>query len=519
LFLELVQDTVKSKFGDACFANWNGKWVPVLVLSPYDCADEYIRREWHKMYREYLDSKKGSKMNHLVLWYGFEDVSEKYGFVTEFKSFEDGENEGLFHSNATTGSQLTTNEQRERDGLKKLRKAFNLPAKDRLVRNNSNLYSQEKKRPFSNYEAILHDTGTQKESTLVTVEEKKDRSFVYTDAMEETEFSKNVTELLPIMLQMKAAVSAGKRELMFSLLHEISILVHGIAPSFLLRHEIPKIFKEARKAFNDEGAKAKLKCITDSMNSVYHNKIDRRPKAVKAFVVSLKPEGIPVVKPNQQTLIPNSVVLPKNDKQQQTITKSLDTRNTISRVGLTKRMLPCVSLKKLIHISQQSDVTPLVVDKKNNQQTSQTISVTPKWLTEDLQYNLEQQVQDDDDNRKLGKELLCCLDVDWPDELYKKINFESFVFQLEQAIFKWSQNSHMDIPLKCRKGHPGEYSYPYPDNYFKKVGHIISGLSIGNASDRNHTPRLLNELLQGKFPSPMDLVKLSRSEIYNSLKS
>ena len=40
-----------------------------------------------------LDSTKGTKMEHLVLWYGFENISEKYGFVDEFKTYEEAKNE------------------------------------------------------------------------------------------------------------------------------------------------------------------------------------------------------------------------------------------------------------------------------------------------------------------------------------------------------------------------------------------------------------------------------------------
>jgi len=529
MFLDVVQESVKSMFGVACFGNWNGKWVPVLVLSPYDCAEEFIRREWNNMYQKYLNSPKGSKMKHLVLWYGFEDLTEKYGFVDEFKSFDNGKKEGLLDRYITRGSHLTTNEQRERDGLKKLSEAINVPSKDRLVRNVLNP-SHEHERPFSNYEAILHGTGIKKESNMITRELENKPSFIYTEVMEDTENSKNETELLPIMEQFKDAVFQGERELMFSCLSEISTFVHEIAPSFLFRHEIPEIFKNARRKFKDEEAKAKIKCITDAISSVYRQKIDRRTKNVsksfdsiaknlneEAVDVSVITEGVSLVKRSQPTLVGNSVVLPKNDRQPKEATKSLDTRAKIPRVDITKKKSP-FSLQQLIVKSQQSPVTSCVVDIKKDQQTSKTASLTPKWLTEDLQTDVEQHLQDVDKNREIGKELLCCIDAYWPDEISENINFETFISQLEQAIFQWSQSSQIDNPTTSRKVQTGEYNYPYPDNYFKKLGHIISGLSVGNFSDLNQTPSLLYELVKGKFPTPMDLVKLSGSEIYNSIK-
>ena len=501
-FLGIVQVAVKSMFREACFAKWNGKWLPVLVLSPYDCADETIRRNWHMRYRKYLNSQKGSRMKHLVLWYGYENVSERYGFVDEFKCYEEGKKEGLhlFLSN-TTGKQLTTNEHREVDGLYKLSKAIDVPAKDRLVRDKTQL-SRKLGSLFSNYEAILNDSVTEKESTLIT-RRTEDESNLYTVDLEKTEFYRNEQELLPFMQQLKDTVTMEQREHMFSLLIEISAYVHGMAPSFLVHHGIPKLFKQARKTFEDEEAKGKIKYITDAMNSVYNDKKNRRPKDFTECWVSC--DMIQEEKSRMESTSRDSIEM-FNQKQQK--------RKSNSDV-LQKSKKPHFSIKRLIDVSQQSAPPPVVVDIKKEKTTSLPASFTPKWLIEELQCNLEQQLVENKD-RALGKTLLSCIDVDWPQEISQVINFESFIHHIEQAVFHWSQIPKSDNACNIRKRQ--EKVLKYPDNYWKKIQHIISGLSIGNDIDPDHKPRLLDELLLGKYPSPMDLVKLPGSVFYNSMK-
>ena len=55
IFLDNVHDDVKKMFREACFAEWNGEWVPVLVLSPFDITERNIQDQWYENYETFCE--------------------------------------------------------------------------------------------------------------------------------------------------------------------------------------------------------------------------------------------------------------------------------------------------------------------------------------------------------------------------------------------------------------------------------------------------------------------------------
>ena len=53
--LELLSDSIKTKFGLVCLAKWGKETLPALVLSPYSVAPGRVRREWFASFTKVRD--------------------------------------------------------------------------------------------------------------------------------------------------------------------------------------------------------------------------------------------------------------------------------------------------------------------------------------------------------------------------------------------------------------------------------------------------------------------------------
>ena len=494
IFLDNVHDDVKKMFREACFAEWNGVWVPVLVLSPFDITERIIQDQWHENYETFLNSTKGTKMEHLVLWYGFENVSEKYGFVDEFKTYEEAKNEGL-HVFRSSNAQLTSNEQRVLDGFIKIREAIKVRPSDRFIRTKI-MSSGKAKRDLENIDVFNRGSDSNKKTTSET-HNVKGALNVYTVEKEQAEFHLNEKNILPTMHKLRDAVSQKEKEGMFSLLNEIESAVPGIAPSFIELYDIGMFLKRTKQSFVDAELIAKVKAITEAMKMLYLEKRSRRPKDFKltwkACDTILKQVEIKSSKVSSK-VVASPELAAKSRKKSFSVRSMIDRslRNASSSVEAHARKEHITTLV----------VPPLLVSKRE----------LPKWLTEALPENVLDPSADDND-RVIGKEFIDCIDADWPEDVLQQINFDSFVHHIEQAAYDWSQ---VDEAQMSRRRNTSVLKYP--NNYFMKIRDIVSGLSLGNHFDSKHYPKLLDELLKGKYATPMDLVKLPGLIFYESMK-
>jgi hypothetical protein len=496
LFLDNVNDDVKKMFREACFAEWNGEWVPVLVLSPFDITERNIQDQWYENYETFLNSTKGTKIKHLVLWYGFENVPEKYGFVDKFKTYEEAKNEGLHifrPSNAV--NQLTSNDQRVLDGFIKISEAIKIRPSDRFIRTKI-MSSGKAKRDLENIDVFNRGSDSNKKTTSET-HNVKGALNVYTVEKEQAEFHLNEKNILPTMHKLRDAVSQKEKEGMFSLLNEIESAVPGIAPSFIELYDIGMFLKRTKQSFVDAELIAKVKAITEAMKMLYLEKRSRRPKDFKltwkACDTILKQVEIKSSKVSSK-VVASPELAAKSRKKSFSVRSMIDCslRNASSSVEAHARKEHITTLV----------VPPLLVSKRE----------LPKWLTEALPENVLDPSADDND-RVIGKEFIDCIDADWPEEVLQQINFDSFVHHIEQAAYDWSQ---VDETQMSRRRNTSVLKYP--NNYFMKIRDIVSGLSLGNHFDSKHYPKLLDELLKGKYATPMDLVKLPGIIFYESMK-
>ena len=496
IFLDNVHDDVKKMFREACFAEWNGVWVPVLVLSPFDITERIIQDQWHENYETFLNSTKGTKIKHLVLWYGFENVPEKYGFVDKFKTYEEAKNEGLHifrPSNAV--NQLTSNDQRVLDGFIKISEAIKIRPSDRFIRTKI-MSSGKAKRDLENIDVFNRGSDSNKKTTSET-HNVKGALNVYTVEKEQAEFHLNEKNILPTMHKLRDAVSQKEKEGMFSLLNEIESAVPGIAPSFIELYDIGMFLKRTKQSFVDAELIAKVKAITEAMKMLYLEKRSRRPKDFKltwkACDTILKQVEIKSSKVSIK-VVASPELAAKSRKKSFSVRSMIDRslRNASSSVEAHARKEHITTLV----------VPPLLVSKRE----------LPKWLTEALPENVLDPSADDND-RVIGKEFIDCIDADWPEEVLQQINFDSFVHHIEQAAYDWSQ---VDETQMSRRRNTSVLKYP--NNYFMKIRDIVSGLSLGNHFDSKHYPKLLDELLKGKYATPMDLVKLPGIIFYESMK-
>jgi len=494
IFLDNVHDDVKKMFREACFAEWNGVWVPVLVLSPFDITERIIQDQWHENYETFLNSTKGTKMEHLVLWYGFENVSEKYGFVDEFKTYEEAKNEGL-HVFRSSNAQLTSNEQRVLDGFIKIREAIKVRPSDRFIRTKIKS-SGKSKRYLANIDVFKRESDPIKTTTSETHNDKGALN-VYTVVKEQAEFYLNEMNILPTMHTLRDAVSQKEKEGIISLLNEIESAVPGIAPSFIELYDIGMFLKRTKQSFDDAELIAKVKAITVAMKKLYLDKKSRRPEDFKltwkACNTILKQDEI------NSSGVPSKVVAspeppPKSRK------------NTFSVRAMIDRSIRNASSSVEAHAPKEQITTlvvpPSLVSKRE----------LPKWLTEVLPESVLDPTADDNE-RAIGKDFIDCIDADWPEEVLQQINFDSFVHHIEQAAYDWSQED--EAPKSRRRN---ARVLKYPENYFMKIRDIVSGLSVGNHFDSKHYPKLLDELFKGKYETPMDLVKLPGLIFYESMK-
>jgi len=242
---------------------------------------------------------------------------------------------------------------------------------------------------------------------------------------------------------------------------------------------------------------AKVKAITEAMKMLYLEKRSRRPKDFKltwkACDTILKQDEI---KSNgvSSKVVGSPDLAAKSRKTTFSVRAMIDRslRNASSSVEAHARKEHITTLV----------VPPLLVSKRE----------LPKWLTEALPENVLDPSADDND-RVIGKEFIDCIDADWPEEVLQQINFDSFVHHIEQAAYDWSQ---VDEAQMSRRRNTSVLKYP--NNYFMKIRDIVSGLSLGNHFDSKHYPKLLDELLKGKYATPMDLVKLPGIIFYESMK-
>jgi hypothetical protein len=416
----------------------------------------------------------------------------------------------------------------------------------------SNVMNEEEKSSTKESTVVVKETfyGKMIDISLSIPERKKELSIEKSIANEEEEFYQNEAVIQPLMEKLNVAVMKNNSEEASIKLSDILKVLPTISPSFIELNGIGKLLISTRKNFDeDENIRNKVKAISSSMKEIYKTKIARRPVSFKRTwgkkceenpisQKMLKMNDVIIAASTPVKLVDRKFVLPDARKLQNLcVIANIDPR----KHGIATEMFPSregvingknsaiikpkkakFSLRAMIDSSKQISVPStgiLSVVKENIGSLVASPVVTikkkglPKWLIDSVPSNVTDATVGDE-VRSLGKEFIEALNAEWPDEVLRQINYESFVCNIEKAVYEWSQNDQTvignDSDKACVK------RLKYPENYWMKLRDIVSGLSGDGEFNK---PKLVQWMLTGEFDTPMDLVKLPGVTFYQSMKN
>lgn len=409
--------------------------------------------------------------------------------------------------------------------------------------------------------SVKHSTMIVKEAffenkvnILSSIEERNEEQSVENYiAIEEEEFHQNETVIQPLMDKLNFAITKNNDELAYRKLCEIMNILPTISPSFIELNGVGKLLTNTRRTFDgDENIKNKVKVISRSMKEIYIQKVGRCPMNFKrtwgskleenfileepvkmnnAFIASSTPSKVIVknlISAEAVTLDKLCAIANMDHRKHGIATETQISPTNASffhakKPSSIKPKKGKFSLSAMIEGSKQISVPFIGLPTAVKLTTSSFVASPvltihkkkgpPKWVTDTLPSNISDPTVGDE-VRSLGKEFIEALDADWPDEVLQKINYASFVYHIEMAVYEWSQKDEIAI---AKNSHQVSVKIlKYPENYWMKLRDIVCGLS----GDRQfNKPKLLQCMLTGEYESAMDLVKLPGLTFYQSMKN